>query len=68
MGSGDTRIIFVDQVGTEIEDSIMPGIPRVGDHVDLYRLRVAGIVDQVTWQVGDANINSRVFVRIRPHG
>jgi hypothetical protein len=66
MGAGDSRIIFVDQAGTEIQESIMPSIPRVGDHVDLYRVRVAGVVDQVTWQVGDLNANSRVFVRLRP--
>jgi hypothetical protein len=67
MAAGDFNVLFVDQVGGLIFETITSATPRVGDHVDLPLQRVAGEVDLVTWQVTDADRTSRVIVRIKPH-
>ena len=67
MAAGDFNVVFVDQVGGLIFETITSATPRVGDHVDLPLQRVAGEVDLVTWQVTDADRTSRVIVRIKPH-
>ena len=67
MGQGDYNVVFVDQQGTVIYETITSGIPRVGDHVDLPRQQVAGIVDRVTWQVTEYDRSSRAFIRLAPH-
>ena len=67
MGAGDYNVAFVDQAGALIYQTITSGVPRVGDHVDLPLLRVAGSVDLVTWQITDSDTNSRALVRLKPH-
>ena len=67
MGAGDYNVAFVDQAGALIYQTITSGVPRVGDHIDLPLLRVAGTVDLVTWQVTDSDVSSRAFVRLKPH-
>ncbi|HEY8721597.1 hypothetical protein [Pengzhenrongella sp.] len=67
MGAGDYNVAFVDLAGTLIHETITAAVPRVGDHVDLPLLRVAGAVDLVTWQVTDSDRSSRAFVRLKPH-
>lgn len=67
MGAGDYTVAFVDQANRVIYETITSGVPRVGDYVDLPQQRVAGEVDQVTWQVTGSDSTSRAFVRIKPH-
>jgi hypothetical protein len=67
MGAGDFNVVFVDQAGGLIYETVTSAVPRIGEHVDLPLQQVAGAVDLVTWQVTDMDRNSRVFVRIKPH-
>ena len=62
-----TRIRFADQVGMLLHESYLNAIPRVGDLVRLKQQQVFGVVDLVTWEVGDQNFDTRVVVRLKPH-
>jgi hypothetical protein len=62
-----TRIRFADQVGMLLHEVDLNAIPRVGDSVNLKMQQAFGVVDLVTWEVGDQNFDTRVVVRLKPH-
>jgi len=68
MGQGDIRVVYSDLTGAAIFETILPWVPRVGDSVELLDVKVNGIVEHVTWQVSEYNINSRAVVHVRPRG
>ena len=61
-----TRIRFADQVGMLLHEVDLYAIPRVGDLVRLKQQQLFGVVDLVTWEVGDQNFDTRVVVRLKP--
>lgn len=63
-----TRIVFVDQAGAVFQEANLAAIPRVGDSVDLPDLKVAGVIDRITWSVpGGMSGYPSVIVRLTPH-
>ena len=67
MGEGDNRIVFADIDGTALFETIGPGIPRVGDSIDLLDVNLSGIVEHVTWQIAEYNSGSRAIIHMRLH-
>lgn len=64
MSRGVTRVLFTDHVGNFLHEVLLGDVPRVGDSVQLQAVGIAGVVAQVTWQVGSISAQSPVIIRL----